>query len=115
MINGLLEIDIMNAIWDLQDENEDRNISVSDIVSQLAKNGTQRAYTTIKTVMDRLSSKDMLVRYKSGKKFYYRSAYDREEVAREALNNIATNYFDSSYLQMIKFAQSECEKLLALK
>ena len=86
MIFGLLEIEIMNTIWKLQSENEDRDISISDVVSELQSSSIERAYTTIKTVMDRLVSKDVLVRYKNGKKFFYRSVIDREEASLSAYN-----------------------------
>ena len=32
--------------------------------------------------MDRLSSKELLVRYRVGKKFYYKSVMDKEEIAK---------------------------------
>ena len=51
---GTLEIEIMNAIWSMLEENEDRNIAILDVVNFLENNGCMRAYTTIKTVMDRL-------------------------------------------------------------
>lgn len=112
MISGLLEIEILNSIWALQKQDEDANISVADIVAHLEKNNVPRAYTTIKTVMDRLSSKDLLVRYRDGKKFYYRSTFDREEIARETLKEVAQNFFSGDYVHMLKFAQKQCENLL---
>ena len=35
MSYGTLEIEIMNTLWDLQDRNEDANISVNDVVDAL--------------------------------------------------------------------------------
>lgn len=115
MICGILEIEIMNSIWSLQEENEDVNISVSDVVDFLNKNNIERAYTTIKTVMDRLSSKDLLVRYKNGKKFFYRSTQDREEVAKDTLQQISKQFFSGNYTEMLRFIERECasESLLA--
>lgn len=107
MICGILEIEIMNCVWFLQRQDEDINISVSDVVDFLRKSGTQRAYTTIKTVMDRLSLKGLLVRYKSGKKFFYRSILDREEAAREAVREISNQFFGGNNIEMIKFIQNE--------
>ena len=102
----------MNTIWNIHSENEDANISVSDVVAFLDKNGMERAYTTIKTVMDRLVSKDALVRYKDGKKFYYKSAIDKTEAARETLREVSKQFFNGSYIQMMRFVEEECEKSL---
>lgn len=112
MIYGVLEIEIMNSIWSLQERNEDANISVSDILSSLSENNIDRAYTTIKTVMDRLVSKDVLVRYRFGKKFFYKSAVDREDAKKECLDTISKQFFDGNYVQMLKFVEKECEQLL---
>lgn len=113
MISGLLEIEIMNSIWALQKLDEDANISVADVVEYLDKNNIPRAYTTIKTVMDRLSTKDLLVRYRDGKKFYYRSTFDKEEVAKDTLKEIAGQFFEGDYIQMLRFIENQCEIQLA--
>ena len=63
MVCGKLEIDILNSFWSLTKDNEDRDVSIQDIVDDLSANGIERAYTTIKTVMDRLTVKAILVRY----------------------------------------------------
>lgn len=67
MVCGSLEIEILNTFWNLTAIDEDVDISIQDVVDELSKNGTERAYTTIKTVMDRLVTKSILVRYKVGK------------------------------------------------
>lgn len=112
MFYGVLEIEILNTFWTLQEQDEDANISVLDIVNALNKNDIERAYTTIKTVMDRLVSKDVLVRYRSGKKFFYRSTIDRNEAAKSAIENIAQQFFDGSSIKMLRFIEKECETLL---
>lgn len=48
MVCGKLEIDILNSFWSLTAEDEDRDISIQDIVDDLSANGVERAYTTIK-------------------------------------------------------------------
>jgi len=113
MICGLLEIEIMNSIWTLHEQDEDRDISVTDVVEFLGNANIDRAYTTIKTVMDRLGSKDLLVRYKNGKKFFYRSTFDREEVARDTLKEISNQFFNGNQVSMLRFIEKECESELA--
>lgn len=112
MSYGILEIEIMNSIWNLQDKDEDSNISVTDIVESLSNNEVKRAYTTIKTVMDRLVSKGILVRYRSGKKFFYRSTLDRKEAATRAIEDVSNQFFSGDYVQMLRFIEKECEHLL---
>ena len=80
MVCGSLEIEILNSFWNLTAIDEDRDISIQDVVDDLSSNGTQRAYTTIKTVMDRLVTKSILVRYKVGKKFFYKEVTMRKSI-----------------------------------
>ena len=107
MLCGSLEIDILNSFWKL--ENEDRDISIQDIVDDMSANGIQRAYTTIKTVMDRLTVKSILVRYKSGKKFFYKAVMTKEEMALEAVKTISEQYFNGSCVDMIRFIEKNTQ------
>lgn len=112
MLYGVLEIEIMNSMWQLQEQDEDANISVQNIVDSLSGNQVERAYTTIKTVMDRLVSKEVLVRYKNGKKFFYRSTIDRNEAAKKAVETVASQFFNGNNFQMLRFVQKQCDALL---
>ena len=98
MVCGSLEIEILNTFWNLTSDNEDIDISIQDVVDDLSKNGTERAYTTIKTVMDRLVTKSILVRYKVGKKFFYKATMDRREMALDMLNEFTNNFFNGNAL-----------------
>lgn len=111
MACGKLEIDILNSFWNLTEENEDRDISIQDIVDDLSGNGVERAYTTIKTVMDRLTVKSVLVRYKAGKKFFYKAAMTREEMASEAVKTVAEQFFDGDYSELIHFTQTKVQNI----
>lgn len=112
MFYGVLEIGIMNSIWSLQEQDEDANISVANVVEFLNNHEVGRAYTTIKTVMDRLASKGILVRYRKGKKFFYRSTIDRNEASKKAISTVSNQFFNGSYIQMLRFLERECEQLL---
>ncbi|MBO6087726.1 BlaI/MecI/CopY family transcriptional regulator [bacterium] len=109
MLCGKLEIDILNSFWKLSAENEDRDISIQDVVNDMSANGIERAYTTIKTVMDRLTVKSILVRYKSGKKFFYKAAMSKDEMASEAVKTVSEQYFDGSYVDMIRFIEKNTQ------
>jgi predicted transcriptional regulator len=112
MVCGSLEIDILNSFWALTKDNEDRDVSIQDIVDDLSKNGIERAYTTIKTVMDRLTVKAILVRYKSGKKFFYKAAMSREEMATEAVQTVTEQFFNGNYFELINFVEKKASTSL---
>ncbi|MBQ8460331.1 BlaI/MecI/CopY family transcriptional regulator [bacterium] len=112
MVCGSLEIEILNTFWNLTSDNEDRDISIQDVVDELSKNGTERAYTTIKTVMDRLVAKSILVRYKVGKKFFYKATMDKREMALDMLHEFTNNFFGGDYASMMRFVEKEMVEIL---
>lgn len=109
MACGKLEIDILNSVWNLTSDNDGKDISIQDVVDYLSSQGVERAYTTIKTVMDRLTAKSILVRYKVGKKFFYSATMNREEMARESIEEISSQFFSGNYVDMIRFMESQFE------
>lgn len=113
MVCGKLEIDILNSFWNMVSLDEDRDISIQDVVDDLSANGIERAYTTIKTVMDRLTVKSILVRYKVGKKFFYKVAMTKEEMALGAVKTVSEQFFKGSYPDMIRFIEKNIENILA--
>lgn len=112
MACGFLEMEILNSFWRLVAINEDKDISIQDVVDELASNGTNRAYTTIKTVMDRLVSKSILVRYKTGKKFFYKVTMDKREMALDMMKEFCENFFDGDMSKMVRFIENETVELL---
>jgi predicted transcriptional regulator len=112
MACGFLEMEILNTFWSLTSENEDRDISIQDVVDALSSNGVERAYTTIKTVMDRLVAKSILVRYKTGKKFFYNVTMDKREMALDMMKEFTDNFFDGNTAEMVRFVERETVELL---
>lgn len=112
MVCGSLEIEILNTFWNITADNEDIDISIQDVVDNLSKNGTERAYTTIKTVMDRLVTKSILVRYKVGKKFFYKATMDRREMALDMLHEFTNNFFNGNIVEMVRFIEKETSEIL---
>jgi BlaI family transcriptional regulator, penicillinase repressor len=73
-----LESEVMEEIWARD------GCTVRDVHEALnARDPTQRAYTTILTVMQRLHAKGLLRRAAQGRGHVYRPALTREEYAQE--------------------------------
>lgn len=106
--HGSLENEILNAVWSMEENNEIDNISVNEVLESINKNGNIRAYTTAKTVMDRLVEKRLLERYKKGKKFHYKSVPTREDMAQTAIKKLAGQYFNNDIRSLMKALEKEC-------
>jgi predicted transcriptional regulator len=89
---GDLENIIINALWVLEFQAE-APIYVADIQQAINQGERSWAYTTVKTVMDRLVEKGFAERLKEGKKFSYKSAVNREEAGLNALKKLTQQYF----------------------
>ncbi len=110
--HGTLENEILNAVWSLEESGLDtENISVNEVLNRINSDGCIRAYTTVKTVMDRLVDKTLLQREKLGKKFCYRSVKSREAMAESAINKIALQYFNNDMRSFMKALEKRCLSL----
>ncbi len=92
MKQGELENLILNALWKLEGEGVE-HVYVARVLEIIRSDERDWAYTTVKTVMDRLVEKDILKRSKLGKRFYYGSVMSREAAGRDALQKIMRQYF----------------------
>lgn len=107
--HGSLESIILNALWELEKSGVYKN-SVKDVFEFLSKtDSTKRAYTTIKTVMDRLFEKEVLLRIKQGKKFFYRTAYSNSDIVITSLKKIATQYCNGDMTKLMHITKTMCE------
>ena len=104
--HGSLESIILNALWELESQGLYKN-SVKDVFDYISSTQTtKRAYTTVKTVMDRLFEKEILLRIKQGKKFYYRTAYSNNDIIANSLKKIALQYCNGDMNKLIQVASS---------
>ncbi len=107
--HGCLETSILNTLWNMETKGEYKN-SVKDVYEYLAQNKTEkRAYTTIKTVMDRLYEKKVLLRFKQGRKFYYRTAYSNNDIIIKSLSEISNRYCNGDLSRLFKILQNLTE------
>lgn len=102
--HGVLENLIMNVIWDSKTVTEEY-LTVSQVQKKLNGLNTRKkwAYTTVKTILDRLTEKGLLHRIKEGKKFTYITLMSRNEMAEKALKKVALEYFRNDFDKMSKF------------
>ncbi len=84
-----LELDCMRALWGLGEG------TVHEIRARLLPERAL-AYTTVTTVMDYLSKKDLVGRYKRGRAFVYRPQVSIDEAREHALGRLTRNFFESS-------------------
>lgn len=104
--HGSLENEILKTIWMLE-EIEENDVSVNEVQEVINRSSSsKRAYTTVKTVMDRLVEKNMLVRYKQGKKFLYKTVSSRNEMAQQAIQKLACQYFNNDMDSLIDTVKS---------
>ncbi|MBQ4123300.1 BlaI/MecI/CopY family transcriptional regulator [bacterium] len=107
--HGTLENEIMNAVWTMEENGINaKDISVSEVLEEINNNGNVRAYTTIKTVMDRLVDKNLLKRQKFGKKFCYKSVESRAEMAATAINRLAGQFFNNDMTSLMRALEKQC-------
>ncbi|MEB3287369.1 MAG: BlaI/MecI/CopY family transcriptional regulator [Vampirovibrionales bacterium] len=97
---GDLENIILNALWDLEKEGSEK-IFVGDIQSRIKSPKKKWAYTTVKTVLDRLVDKEIATRHKDGKKYLYRSVVNRDEAGVMAIQKVMRQYFKDDVTQLL--------------
>ena len=110
--HGALENEIMNAVWTMEEDTRfNGEISVNEVLDILNESSSvKRAYTTIKTVMDRLAGKGMLIRKKIGKKFCYKAVESRSKMADTAINKLLKQYFNNDANLLLKTIEKQCIK-----
>lgn len=99
---GDLENIILNALWDLEAEKQGK-IFVGDVqerIQQLRPDAKAWAYTTVKTVLDRLVDKEIAEREKEGKKYLYRTVLNRDEAGETALKKLVRQYFQNDVTRL---------------
>lgn len=91
---GELETQVMDIIWQAQEP-----FSVSDVVKVLSKKRTI-AYTTVMTIMTRLTDKGLLKSNPSGKAYLYKPAYSKDtfltRVSRQIIKNLVSSFGDTA-------------------
>src|SRR5690349_10324124 len=84
-----LELDCMNALWRLG------QATVRDIHGALAPT-RPRAYTTIMTILDRLTQKGVVERQKSGRAWLYKAQLSADQARTHAVTRLVEGFFQGS-------------------
>lgn len=104
-LTGQLEKEIMEIVWLSQTP-----ISVK-LVHEIIIKQRKAAYTTIMTIMGRLTSKGLLKRKGEGKAYLYQPVYSKDKfltkASQQIIKNFVTNFGDAA---VAHFAQ-EIEKI----
>lgn len=93
---GPLEAEVMRLVWEIGE------VQVDEVHSVLQKD-REIAYTTVMTVMSRLSAKGLLTRRKQGRAYLYTAARDREEVAGSTLQAWSQRFFGGRLMPAVTF------------
>ncbi len=84
---GPLEQEVMDCVW------RDKVVSVRDVHSCLI-NSRKIAYTTVMTIMTRLTRKGFLKRKIKGKAFLYSPKKTKEQTAKTMIGKIVDSFVD---------------------
>lgn len=84
----------MKIVW------ENEPCAAGDVQEALANS---KAYSTIKTTMDRMASKGFLTIKRIRHLYLYSSAVSKVDVKRAEFNKMLSRTFDGALIQMVKF------------
>lgn len=94
-----LELECMKALW-LREAH-----TVSDVQQSLLPR-RPLAYTTVLTILDRLSRKGAVSRVKQGKAYVYTPSLSFELSRHEALDELLHSYFEGSRERLIEYLET---------
>lgn len=106
---GKLEKQIMETLW-IRGES-----SVRDILEEL-NNSRSYTYSTLITVMNRLSNKEFLEKNKVGKTFFYKPTYTKAElldiVSKKVIRGVSELSLQATMLNFVDYISDEDSKQL---
>ena len=90
-----LELECMKVLWRYP------GASVAQVRAGLPR---PLAYTTVMTVLDRMSSKGLVERRKNGRAYLYNAALDLETARHSAVSRLAARFFDGDPAALARYA-----------
>ncbi len=113
---GELEQAVLEALWDLEASAGDGSGGASgrQVHDRLA--GRDLAYTTVMTVLDRLSRKDVVVRERDGRAFRYSARLTRAAMTAELMHEALGGTGPDRDQALVSFVgEASAEDLAALR
>ncbi len=107
---GRLESEVMEVVW-----RKDCEVCVRDVLDALT---TQRdlAYTTVMTIMGRLTAKKLLIKRKVGNAFYFKPALTREEFTGQMvggmIDDLLTDFSDAAMTHFVRRVEEKDRSVL---
>ena len=112
---GPLELAIMQRLW------QNSPADVRAVLSSLETEGSNAAYSTVKTVMERLTKKGELTREREGRQYVYTPVRTRAETQAQAAHGMVNDLFNrhgdlavSYFVDRASKDPSQRERLLEL-
>ena len=99
-----LEMVCLNALWELGEGN------VEDVRRVVAQN-RPLAYTTVLTLLDRLTRRGAVARRKEGRGFRYQPTVERDRLRRMALRQFLDYHFDGSVANLKVFLEAPVQDI----
>ena len=90
-----LELECMKVLWRYP------GASVAQVRAGLPR---PLAYTTVMTVLDRMSAKGLVERLKNGRAYLYTAALDLDTARRSAVGRVAARFFDNDPAALARYA-----------
>ncbi len=90
-----LELECMKAVWSLT-ESGSGTITVREIREVVTRNHRRLAYTTVETIMDRLTRKGVVRRQKQGRAHHYTAVYQLNQARAEGVRTLLVHFFGGS-------------------
>jgi BlaI family transcriptional regulator, penicillinase repressor len=90
-----LELECIKVLWKYP------GASVAQVRAGLPR---PLAYTTVMTVLDRMSAKGLVGRQKNGRAYLYTAALDLETARRSAVGRLAARFFDNDPAALARYA-----------
>ena len=100
---GPLEQEVMGSMW------KEKNASVSDVHRCLQKK-RKIAYTTVMTIMTRLTEKGFLIRRMEGKAYLYSPKKTKEQTAKNVVKRIINSLVDQYGKEAVSAFTDELKK-----
>lgn len=107
---GQLERAVMEVLWQLADRDAASSVTAREVAARLPTH----AYTTVLTVMDRLTRKGLLERIRDGKSHHYRPTGSRASHVAELMHEALASTHDRD-AALVRFVETvppdDAEKL----